>query len=94
LKKLEDYVVGDQTILAECGGYATVEILSRTIDRSGPLDLIRFEIRFQKILRPYPYVPYESGDVIQVSACLPEQPQLRCWRFEEPSFYQSSVAPD
>ena len=69
---IETVMPGETVILSEEGGLAEVKIISRSQSvpemKLGPGSLeISFRIRFMRILRQYPFVPYNPGDEIEIS---------------------------
>lgn len=81
--RTESAAPGEATVLVEEGGAAEVLILSR----SDADDWVSFKIRFTKILRQYPWVPYEPGDEIEIGYN-PKYFYQGGWSFDEVAHWQ------
>jgi hypothetical protein len=87
---MKDARIGDVVVLAEDGGYASVEILSKEERK----DWVEYKIRFVSIFIQYPYVPYNPGDEIEIGYNTSFPPQPGCWWFEGLDKWQHFKAPE
>lgn len=78
-------LIGSTVILCEDGGKAIVRILSKRIVPETNLypRSAFFRIRFESIIRQYPYVPYNRGEEIEISFVDGVPRQAGMWYFEE-----------
>lgn len=79
-----DVVPGQEYVLVEEGGAAKVLVTSMSLST----EWIGYHIRFLKIYRQYPYVPYQPGDEIDIGYNPSCNPYAGGWRLDPVSYYE------